>query len=189
VQWVQTVSAPARQYVPAGVPPAAAQWVGLTATLAGAALALWLLFKVEAAASLCCTLVCQMAPCCKAAATKADWYMNSVHDDNLKVVIMNTSELGCLCACPMLPSQKLLPAIFGASRQAQGGRYVRDRGLGGREVFVPDVPQRVCCTAKHRSTSNRDRETVGFQSHRSLPQWGQSRIGPPNLCIQHHSCD
>lgn len=45
-QWVQTVSAPARRYVPAGVPPAAAQWAGLAATLAGAVLALWLLFKV-----------------------------------------------------------------------------------------------------------------------------------------------
>jgi hypothetical protein len=41
------VSAPARHYVPAGVPPAAAQWAGLIATLAGAGLALWLLFKVQ----------------------------------------------------------------------------------------------------------------------------------------------
>jgi hypothetical protein len=45
-QWVQTVSAPAQRFVPAGVPPAAAQWGGLLATLAGAGLALWLLFKV-----------------------------------------------------------------------------------------------------------------------------------------------
>lgn len=48
LQWVQSVSAPARRYVPAGVPPAAAQWAGLAATAAGAGLALWLLFKVMA---------------------------------------------------------------------------------------------------------------------------------------------
>lgn len=139
MQWVQTVSAPARQYVPAGVPPAAAQWAGLTATLAGAGLALWLLFKV------CRMLLLRellhapgpTAPCCTVALMHAD-------DDD--VTLSSVLDNGSLALpdmfAPCTP-QKLLPAIFDASRSAQGGRYVRDRGLGGREVFVPDQPSRV----------------------------------------------
>ncbi len=81
-QYTETVASPPRGLAPSrgvGV-PAAGEWLGLAASVAGGGLALWLLVR------------------------------------------------------------KLLPAIFGASRLAQGGRWVRDRGLGGKEVFVADDP-------------------------------------------------